>query len=193
MEDVTKAGPAEQAGVEIGDVILSFDGKDIGEMRELPRAVASTPIDETVRMVVSRKGKTQTLKVTVGRLEEAGDEKDDEEETTTEGAPPPEEKSVVALGMKLEVLDREARERLELDKALKGALVTDVESTGPASKKGIQAGDVIVEVAQEAVDSPEAAKAKIEAAQKDGRSSVLLLINRGGDVRFVAVRFPKDE
>ncbi len=192
VEDVTEGGPAEDAGVEIGDVILSFDGKEISEMRELPRAVASTPVDETVRMVVSRKGKTQTLKVTVGRLKEAGDEDKpeaaavEEEETTAE-------ESFVALGMKLEALDREARERLELDPDLKGALVTDVESTGPAAKKGILAGDVIVEVAQEAIESPEQAKQKIDAAEEDGRSSVLLLVNRGGDVRFVALRFPKDE
>ena len=97
------------------------------------------------------------------------------------------------MGMKLEDLDRAARERLKLDKDLKGALVTDVESTGPAAKKGIQPGDVIVEVAQEAVTTPQEAKEKIDAAEKDGRSSVLLLINRSGDVRFVAVRFTKDE
>ena len=192
VEDVTEGGPAEDAGVEIGDVILSFDGKEIAEMRELPRAVASTPIEETVRMVVSRKGKTQTLKVTVGRLKEAGD-KDDKPKVEKTEEKAEETETFVALGMKLETLDREARERLELDKDLKGALVTDVESTGPAAKKGIQVGDVIVEVAQEAVDSPEAAKSKIDAAQKDGRSSVLLLVNRGGDVRFVAVRFPKEE
>jgi len=191
VEDVTDGGPAKDAGVEIGDVILSFDGTEISEMRELPRAVASTPIDETVRMVISRKGKTQTLKVTVGRLKEAGD--DDEKPKVAEAEEKEEEESFVALGMKLETLDREARERLELDKDLKGALVTDVESTGPAAKKGIQIGDVIVEVAQESVESPEGAKEKIDAAQKDGRSSVLLLVNRGGDVRFVAVRFPKEE
>ncbi len=192
VEDVTSEGPAEEAGVEVGDVILSFDGTDIAEMRDLPRAVAGTGVDETVRMVVSRKGKTQTLKVTVGRLKEAGEDekpkaakKDDDEEV--------EEENFVALGMKLETLDRAARERLKLDKDLEGALVTDVESTGPAAKKGIQRGDVIVEVAQEAVKTPDEAKAKIDAAEKDGRSSVLLLINRGGDVRFVAVRFTKDE
>jgi len=191
VEDVTKGGPAEEAGVEIGDVILSFDGKEIAEMRELPRAVAGTPIDETVRMVVSRKGKTQTLKVTVGRLKEAGDK--DDKPKVAEVEEKEEEESFVALGMKLETLDREARERLKLDKDLKGALVVDVESTGSAAKKGIQVGDVIVEVAQDAVETPEEAKEKIDAAEKDGRSSVLLLVNRGGDVRFVAVRFPKDE
>jgi serine protease Do len=193
VEDVTKDGPAAEAGVEIGDVILSFDGTEITEMRELPRAVAGTPVDETVRMVVSRKGKTQTLKVTVGRLKEAGDDANDKPKVAEKEEEPEAEESFVALGMKLETLDREARERLELDKDLKGALVTDVESTGPAAKKGIQPGDVIVEVAQEAVSTPAAAKEKIDAAEKDGRSSVLLLVNRAGDVRFVAVRFPEDE
>ncbi len=193
VEDVTEGGPAEDAGVEIGDVILTFDGTEITEMRELPRAVAGTPVDETVRMVVSRKGKTQTLKVTVGRLKEAGGKSEKPKVAEKEDEPEEEKQSFVALGMKFEVLDRKARERLELDKDLQGALITDVESTGPAAKKGIQVGDVVVEVAQEAVETPEAAKEKIDAAKKDGRSSVLLLINRGGDVRFVAVRFPKEE
>ena len=194
VEDVTEGGPAAEAGVEIGDVILSFDGKDIGEMRELPRAVAGTPIDETVRMVVSRKGKTQTLKVTVGRLEEgASADADDEKEEEEPAAEAPEDEKVQVLGMELETLDRKARERLGLDKELKGARVVDVESTGAAARKGIQVDDVIVEVAQEAVEDAEAARDRIEQARADGRSSVLLLVNRGGDVRFVAVRFPKDE
>ncbi len=192
VEDVTKEGPAEVAGVEIGDVILSFDGTEIAEMRDLPRAVAGTPVDKTVRMVVSRKGKTQTLKVTVGRLREAGAEKDKPKVAKKEDEKK-EAESSVALGMKMETLNRKARERLELDKDLKGALVTDVDSTGPAAKKGIQIDDVIVEVAQEAVETSQDAKEKIDAARENGRSSVLLLVNRGGDVRFVAVRFPKKD
>ncbi|MEL6481195.1 MAG: Do family serine endopeptidase, partial [Pseudomonadota bacterium] len=70
VADVTSEGPAEEGGIEAGDVILKFDGKDISEMRDLPRIVAETAVGSTVRVVVFRKGKTQSVKVTLGLLEE---------------------------------------------------------------------------------------------------------------------------
>ncbi len=186
IEDVSEDGPASEAGVEIGDVIISFNGKEIDEMRALPRAVAGTTVGETVRMVVSRKGKTKTLKVTVGLLETDGAKasKDDDDESADE------ESAVTSvLGMDLGKLDRKLREEYQIKPDQEGVLVTNVESTSVAAKKGIRRGDVIVEVAQEAVTTPEDAMAKVEAEKKEGKSSVLLLVSRRGDVRFVALRF----
>ncbi len=185
VEDVTKEGPAEGGGVEIGDVILSFDGKEIEEMRDLPRAVAETPAGDTVRMIVSRKGKTQTLKITVGLLDAdgnavAGDEEPEEEV---------EESREEILGMTLAALDRKKREANEIKPDQEGVLITDVDSTSTAAKKGLRRGDVIVEVAQEAVTTPDEVTAQIAAQKAEGKSSVLLLVSRGGDVRFVALRF----
>ncbi len=184
VEDVTKEGPAEEGGVEIGDVILSFDGKEIEEMHDLPRAVAETAAGDTVRMIVSRKGKTQTLKITVGLLDAEGKGVSDEED---------EEKAVesgeVVLGMTLAGLDRKLREANDIKADQEGVLITDVDSTSAAAKKGLRRGDVIVEVAQEAVATPDEVTKKVAAQKADGKSSVLLLVSRGGDVRFVALRF----
>lgn len=190
VEDVTADGPAEAAGVEIGDVIISFDGNEIENMRSLPRAVAETTVDETVRMVVIRKGKSKTLKVTVGRLTEDGkpvktalaDAEDEEAVSQRE-----------VLGMKLTAMDRDLRETFKLPQDQKGVLISDVESTSAAAKKGLRRGDVIVEVAQEAVDSPDMVIDRIEAERAAGKSSVLLLVSRQDDVRFVALRFAPED
>ena len=187
---MTDKGPASEAGVEIGDVILSFDGKDVDEMRDLPRAVAETPAGDTVRMIVSRKGKTQTLKVTVGLLDADGnavspdeDEIIDEEDAT----------AMQVLGMSLAKLDRKQREAFSLEADQEGVLVTEVESVSAAAKKGLRKGDVIVEVAQEAVSTPEEVEERVKAQKAEGKSSVLLLVSRRGDVRFVALRFEDAE
>src|SRR5438477_133968 len=63
-------GPAKPAGIEAGDVIVKFDGKDIKEMRDLPRIVADTPVGKDVQVVIIRKGKEETKTVTLGRLED---------------------------------------------------------------------------------------------------------------------------
>ena len=190
VEDVTEDGPAAEAGVEIGDVILSFDGKDVEEMRDLPKAVAETPAGDTVRMVVSRKGKSQTLKVTVGLLDAEGNAvSSDEDDSKSEEAVETEQ----VLGMTMTTLDRKQREEFGLKPDQKGVLITEVESTSAAAKKGLRKGDVIVEVAQESVSTPDAVMEQVKAQKADGKSSVLLLVSRKGDVRFVALRFEDAE
>lgn len=188
VEDVTEDGPAAEGGIEIGDVILSFDGKEIEEMRDLPRAVAETPAGDTVRVIISRKGKTQTLKMKVGLLDAEGNAVDEDEKEDVA-----EEPSEEILGMTLLPLDRKQREAFELKPDQEGVVVTDVASTSAAAKKGLRRGDVIVEVAQEAVTTPEEVIAKVDAQREEGKSSVLLLVSRRGDVRFVALRFEDDE
>ena len=194
VEDVTGDGPADEGGVEIGDVILSFDGKEIEEMRDLPRAVAETPAGDTVRVIVSRKGKTQTLKIAVGLLDAdgnavSGDEKQkDNQKGEGDSVTPGEE----VLGMSLLTLNRKQREVFELEADQEGVVISDVESTSAAARKGLRRGDVIIEVAQEAVNTPEEVAAKITAQQEADKSTVLLLISRRGEVRFVALRFEDD-
>ena len=190
VEGVSDDSPAAKGGLEVGDVILSFNGKDIKEMSELPRAVAETPVGDTVRVVVWRDGRSETVKVEIGLLEEkTGAKEADKGGDSAEAAPEGE----VALGMRLEALTAAAREKAGVAEDVKGVLISDVESTGPAAQKGVRAGDVLVEVAQEAVTDVADAVAKIDAAKEAGRKTVLLLVNRGGELRFVAVRFPVKE
>ena len=179
IASVTPTGPAAKAGIENGDVVMKFDGKDVSSMRGLPRLVAQTPIGKVVDVEVLRKGKRQVLKVTVGRLEE------DEKKEKKPEAPDP-TKSVV--GMKLTPLTDELRTKYRIDKKVAGVIVTEVEPQSPAGQKGVREGDVIVEAAQDAVKSVEDVTTAIDKVRKAGRKAVLLRVEDSkGDLRFIAV------
>jgi serine protease Do len=182
VADVDPDGPAAAAGIAAGDVILKFDGRDVVEMRDLPRMVAETEVDKTVRVVIFRKGKTQTVTAKVGLLKE--------EEPAA--APEPEAETVDMLslggvGLTLAPLSPEARARFAIADEVTGVVVTDVAGGSPAAEKGVSPGDVIVEVGQEPVTAPAEVEAKVAEAISLGRDKVLLLIQRGDDVRFVAL------
>jgi serine protease Do len=184
---VDEKGPAKAAGILPGDVIISFDGKDVPEMRELPRIVAATEIGKAVGVVVMRRGEEVDLEVAVGRLEEAEVQA---ASAQNNGGEPDEPKVTTVLGMTLAPLDEKAREALKIeDEDLKGVVVMEVEPGSAAQEKRIQQGDVIVEVAQESVRTPDDVVEKIEELKADKRRTALLLLaNATGDLRFVAVR-----
>ncbi len=180
---VDEKGPSKVAGLEAGDVIVTFDGKPIKESRDLPRLVGQTAVGKTVDVVIVRKGKEQTVRVTLGRLDET-------EKQAKAGEPAQPEQPVVKkiLGLDLVTLNEEARKRLSIKDSVKGVLIAKVDPNSPAAEKRLSAGDVIVEVQQEAVATPEAVSKRIDALKKDGKKSVLLLVaNPQGDVRFVAL------
>ncbi len=180
VAEVTPGSPAEEAGIQIGDVIVRFDGKEVKEMRELPRIVANTEVGKTVRVVVFRKGKTQTLKVKVGLLEE--------KESAVAPATPNDalpERALDSLGLTLAPLSDEARAKYGLADEVTGVVVTDVDPSGPAAAKGIKPGDVVVEVGQQPVATPEDVEQRVSAARDAGRKTVLFLVQTGPDLRFV--------
>jgi serine protease Do len=182
---VDDKGPAKPAGIEPGDVIVKFDGKEIKEMRDLPRAVADTPVGKQTPVIVIRKGKEETKTVTLGRLEDgeklaAVDTKND----------PPGDKPVVkkALGIELANMSDDLRKRYKIKDTVKGVVITGVDASSPAADKRLSPGDVIVEIAQEAVASADDFQAKIDKLKKDGRKSALLLVaGADGELRFVAL------
>ena len=180
VSKVNEEGPADSGGIEAGDVILEFAGRDVAEMRALPRIVADTEIGETVNVVVWRKGKEKKLRVTVGELEEV------QEAAFTPGGPTPGRSEV--LGMTLSPLTPDTRSEFQLGDESKGVVVTGVGGDSTAAERGIRPGDLIVEVNQEPVTSPQEVAEKIQEVQGSGRKSVLLLVERAGDLRFVAVR-----
>ncbi len=184
---VNEEGPAAAAEIEPGDVILEFDGRKVDTMRELPRMVAETQIGKAVDVLVLRKGEEVTLQVTLGRLEEATDEKEDEAKDEPESADAPEQKEV--LGMILVELDDAVRKEFGIAEDVTGVVVKQVAPGSSAEEKRVQAGDVIKEVAQEPVASPEDVIEQVERLKEDGRRSALLLLsNQNGELRFVPVR-----
>ena len=179
-------GPAAKAGLQAGDVILTFDGREIKAMHDLPRIVAETPVDKTVDVVVVRKGQQMTLKVVVGRLEES------EKQPVSAKVTAPEMKTVVkrALGLEFSALNDELRRRYRIKSGIKGVVVTGVDKSLAADQR-IQAGEVILEVGGEAVASPADIEKRIEALKKEGKKVALLQISNGeGETRFVPVPLP---
>ncbi|MFP4327562.1 MAG: Do family serine endopeptidase [Paracoccaceae bacterium] len=175
-------GPAREAGMESGDVILAFDGTDVVDTRQLVRVVGATAVGKTVRVTVLRDGETRTLKVTLARRE------------TAEGAVPaaqsdPEEEPAEAeiLGLTVQPMTDELREQLELDAGAAGLVITDVDETSVAFDKGLRAGDVITEAGQEKLETVAEFEDRIAEAREAGRRSLLLLVRRGGEPRFVAL------
>ncbi len=191
---VTPESPAAKAGIQDGDVIVRFDGKEVTSMRGLPRLVAQTPIGKDVDVELLRKGQRTTLKVAVGRLTE----EDEPVKTAAKEAPKkgkgkkdgdkvaPSRSSLI--GLSLAPLTDELRTKHSLGKDVKGVIVLEVDPASPAAERGVKVGDVIVEVAQDAVTSLDDIVKSVDKVKKAGRKAVLLRLEDGkGGLRFVAV------
>ncbi len=182
---IIKDGPVDDGSLQAGDVVISFDGKTIDNMRDLPRIVADTTVGKEVEVVIMRKGEEQTVTVTLGRLE------DGEAVADASGEEPDE--TVVAtatvLGMTIAELNDETRAQFEISDEVNGVVVTEVDPNSAAADKGIVAGDVITEIAQEAVSDPKEAMDRIAALKGQGRKNALLMLSsRTGELRFETVR-----
>jgi serine protease Do len=182
---VDDKGPAKPAGIESGDVIVKFDGKDIKESRDLPKLVASTTVGAEVDVVVVRKGQEITKRVKLGRLEDGEKaEAANKSEDTTPETPA----NAHIFGMELSGLSTDLRKSFQIKDNVKGVVVASVEPNSPAADKGLRAGDVIEEVDQVTVSNPGEVNQAVDAAKKQGKKSALLLVsNAQGDARFVAL------
>jgi serine protease Do len=181
-------GPAKPGGIEPGDVIVSFDGHDVKEMHDLPRIVADTTIGKVVDVVVIRKGKEETHKVTVGRLEDT--EKVADASAGKDAAP--EQKSVVqkTLGLELAGITDDLRKKFKLKDDIKGVLVTGVDPSVAMADpdKRLTPGDVIVEVQYQSVGNPADMQKRVDELKSQGKKiAVLLVANADGETRFVAL------
>jgi serine protease Do len=182
---VDEKGPAKPAGLDVGDVITKFDGREVKESRDLPRIVASTPVGKAVDVTVMRKGQELTKQVTLGRLEDG-----ERAQKAGLNQPPADTPSATrrALGLELSGVSEELRRRFNIKETVKGVVVTRVDPNSTAADKRIQPGEVIVEVGQEPVSNPADVTRRVDALKKEGRKSALLLVsNAQGEVRFVAV------
>ena len=172
VTNVLQGSPAEAAGMQVGDVIVTFDGSPVMASSELPLIVARTPVGNTVDVVIQRDGRAAALRVTVAKL---GDDE-----------------VVVALeddnDLGLTVRDAQARFRSG-SQGRRGVVVTDVESGSPAETAGIRAGDVILEIDRKRVDSVQDFRRVVGGLDKG--TGILFLVRREDTTLFLALRLPR--
>ena len=174
VSGVVAGGPSDGT-VEIGDVIVSIDGNDISDSRDLPKLVAATEIGSTSALVVIRDGKEMKLNIEVGR--HSGNVAAElENETDTPSTP--------KLGVTVAPLTETARSNSGIEDDTSGVVVTSLAPSGPAASAGLQVGDVIVKFGDQPVSTPDSLR---EAVQDEDGDPVLVLINRRGQQIFVAV------
>ena len=182
---VDDKGPAKPAGIEPGDVIVKFDGKDIKEMRDLPRIVADTPVGKSVEVIIIRKGQEQKKTVQLGRLDDP-----EKPKQVVSRSGPTDEKPVVqkALGLGLASLTDELRRQYKIKDTIKGVVITDVDAASVAADKRLAPGSVIVAVEQEQVKVPADVQNRVDQLKKAGKKTALLLVATAeGDMLFVAL------
>jgi serine protease Do len=172
VADVVSGGPAEKAGLKRGDVIVSFDGKEIEEMKQLPYVVASTPVGKMVTVELIRKGKKNALQVEVGELKE-------------ETEPPVVAEAEPNLGLTLKEITPELARNFRLSET-SGLVVVQVEANSPASEAGVAPGDIILEVDQESMKS--LAEFNKKMGSYTAGDTVLLLINRRGSTLYITLK-----
>ncbi|MFN2426829.1 MAG: DegQ family serine endoprotease [Candidatus Binatia bacterium] len=168
VAEVFKDSPASRAGVQVGDVIVSFDGTDVVKSADLPALVASTPVGKSAPLIVVRGGDRITVDVEVAKL-------DDEEETAKPVR-------ATALGLTVQDVTSDIAEQLGLDKNEKGVVVTSVLKNSPAAEAGLEPGDLVVSVGNEPVESAESFRQSLDKATAD--KGVLVLIRRGDQTLF---------
>jgi serine protease Do len=171
VANVSKDGPADKAGVKVGDVIVEFDGKEVKDSGDLPIVVARTPVDKKVRMKVLRDKKEMVLNVSVGELKE---------EEVVASVPEKGE-----LGMTVQRVTPQIAESLGLEKA-EGVVVTDVEGGSAADESGIRRGDVILQIDRKPIRSVEEYRKSIAGIRKG--KGVLFLVRRGESTLFLALK-----
>jgi len=182
VSNVRKDSAAEKAGIKRGDLVTAINGEAVDDGNSLRNKVAGTQPGTEIALTILRNGKEQELKATLGEFEtqkaKAGEKSPDKGVET-------EKEESGKLGLNLQPLTPEAAEKLNIPAEVKGVLVTGVDPNSPAGEKGIQQGDVIIEVNRELVATLEDVR---KALAKSDDKSALFLISRGGRTFFILVK-----
>jgi len=182
VTSVTEDSPAAAAGILTGDVVLSFNGRAVAEMRQLPRLVAETPVGDSVTLEVLRDGSRKTFDVVIGQLDE------NDVVPVSAVVDKGKEESAHSLGLSLAIITGSLRRQFSLADDAEGVVVTDVQNPSAASEKGVKPGDVILEVGEEKVTTPQEVESRIAEMKSEGRRRALILLDQGnGELHFIAV------
>ena len=184
VAEVTKGGPAEKAGMQIGDLVKTVNGEPVKSPTDLTRRIANVGVGEKVQVGVLRNNKVVTLTLTAA-LRPGEDElnnirggKSDQDSgngpTGTASKTPP------VVGMSLKVLTPENRKAYGVGADISGLVITDLDPDSDGAQKGLKPGDVIVLANNQPMTSPADFARVVGELQKEGRPSILLLVDRDG-------------
>ena len=183
--------PAAKAGIQQGDVIVRVNGRDVNPDQTVSYLVANATVGARIPLEIIRSGRRQTINVTVSQRpteEELARQLgvNDNEELAPENAPATPGSAI--LGLQLQPLNAQIARALNLPSDARGVVIASVDSNSDAADKGLQRGDLILSVNQQAVTTPAQVQAAVEASRRAGRTSVLLLVKRGtGPEAFVGI------
>jgi serine protease Do len=183
---VPEDGPAAKGGIRNGDVVLRFNGQEVREMRNLPRIVADTRAGSTVPVVVWRNGKEETLQVTVGELPAEAQQAGAEQRNG--GGSPGRGTELAGLGLRVAGITNELRERFQLKPEQRGVVIVEVTPDSPAGERNLRPGDVVVEVQQQRVNTPQELVQRLEQLRRQNRGTALFLIENAQGQQFVPLR-----
>jgi serine protease Do len=194
VSSVSADGPADKAGIRQGDVILEFDGREVADMRALPRLVADTQFGRKVPVSIWRQGAKTTVTVELGELNEEAETAAQVTQPGAESEAPDQGKgdSIDLLGVTVGSINDAIREKYDLPENAEGVVVLTVDAASTAAEKDLRPGDIIAEVDQKSVTSPADVRDRVKSAQDNGYRLVTLLINRQGDFQWVAVKIGKE-
>ncbi len=183
--------PASDAGVEDGDIIIKWDGKDVVDSNSLSRFVKRTKIDEAVDVIVVRNGEQVTLRVKTGELQLP--DQAENEDSNRESPKSDDNDRELVEGMELAPLNDNLRRRFKIADDVEGVAIVRVSPRAAAARQGIRVGTVIVRVNQKRVSSPTEVADIIEDVRDAGRKSVLVLINQRGVTAHIPLRLLKEK
>ena len=191
VESVTKDAAGDKAGVEDGDIVLSVDGKEVNTVQGLQTAIASKHPGEVVALQIWRNKKEISKKVTLGSRDEEGEKvtekvKSDKDESDSEVET---EKSVdlKEIGVTVKAIDSKIKKRYDVEK---GVIISDIEDLGPAQERGLRKGDVVTDMGDQKISTPEQFEKSIR-KMKPGDAVMLRVKGEDKKMRFVPIEMPK--
>jgi serine protease Do len=182
VSEVQPNTPAAKAGIQTGDAIMSVDGERLKDARDLSRRVAAKSPGAKVRLQVVRDGKERTVDVELAKLPDQvqaslPSRKDRGSEEGRQAQP--------QLGLTLAPANSVAGAGAE------GVVITEVQPNGPAAERGMQSGDVILEIGGKKVATPTDVRDAVDAARKDNKANVLVRMKRENNSRFITLPVAK--
>ncbi|MFJ6321904.1 MULTISPECIES: DegQ family serine endoprotease [unclassified Rhizobium] len=183
VANVTDDTPAARAGIKSGDIVTAVGNETVKTPKDLSRLVADLAPGDKRSVTLWRDGKSMDVSVTIGGNDDTKQASNENGDGKVQPSNQP------SIGVGLANLTPDVRQQLNLPRGVEGAVVASVNPDKPAAAAGIQTGDIIVSVNDQPVRNAHEVQTAVAKAGKDGRKSVLLLIERDGDKTFVAVPF----